>query len=285
MSQNGIPSKESPRGSCDTLCTCTEKDNVLYINCEERNIDKISKVKVPPGVPFHLSLYKNDLVELLPGEVEGLKNAVSLHLGANSLQQLEPGIFSAFSFLKKLHINRNFLVMLKQDIFDGLISLEYLQADSNFIRIIEPGTFSKLVRLKVLILNDNSINILPGNIFRFVPLTHLDLRGNQLQSVPYVGFLEHVGRIMELLLEDNPWVCDCQILPLKIWMENTDAQAAISEVICSSPPHLKGTILSKAKKGELCPSYSESDFDEPSRNLELSALRSVPVSAHQLQSS
>uniref|UniRef100_A0A8C9R4C5 SLIT and NTRK-like family, member 6 n=2 Tax=Scleropages formosus TaxID=113540 RepID=A0A8C9R4C5_SCLFO len=268
MSPN-VTSKESPQGSCNTLCTCTEKDGVWYINCEEQNIDKISKVKIPQGIPFHLSLYSNDLMELLQEDIEGLKNAVSLNLGANSLQQLEPGIFSALNFLKKLHINRNSLATLKENTFEGLVSLEYLQADTNFIQVIEPGAFSKLIRLKVLILNDNFISVLPSNVFRFVPLTHLDLRGNQLQSLPYVGFLEHIGRIMELLLEDNDWVCDCQILPLKIWMENTHAQAAISEVVCSSPPYLKGTILSKAKKDDLCPSHSEADLDETSRSLHM----------------
>ncbi|KAL7853167.1 hypothetical protein SRHO_G00189520 [Serrasalmus rhombeus] len=219
--------KASYKGACEALCSCEEKDGVLYVNCEERNINKISDVKVPSDRPFHLNLYKNNLVELLPEDMEPFKNAVTLHLGANSIQELEPGVFSTLGSLKKLHINSNFLVMLKEDTFHGLVNLEYLQADTNFIRVVEPGAFSKLVRLKVLILNDNSIEFLPNNIFRFVPLTHLDLRGNKLQTLPYVGFLEHIGRIIELLLEDNDWVCDCQILHLKIWIENMRAQSSI----------------------------------------------------------
>ncbi|XP_018597168.1 SLIT and NTRK-like protein 6 [Scleropages formosus] len=262
-SQSFQSSKPLQDTSCDSLCTCTEKDGVLYLNCEERNISKISQVKVPPALPFHLNLYKNDIVELLAEDLKDLKNAVSLHLGANSIQELEPGVFSGFSSLKKLHINSNFLVMLKEDTFQGLVNLEYLQADTNFIRVIEPGTFSKLVRLKVLILNDNAIEFLPSNIFRFVPLTHLDLRGNQLQSLPYVGFLEHIGRIMELLLDDNDWVCECEIIPLKIWMENMRALSTISEVVCVSPPHLKGSLLSKVKKEVLCP--ASRDLEDPSK--------------------
>ncbi|KAJ8350085.1 hypothetical protein SKAU_G00252150 [Synaphobranchus kaupii] len=257
------------RGSCNTLCACEERDGVLYINCEARNISKISQVQVPSDLPFHLNLYKNDLVELNAEDLEGLRNAVSLHLGANSIQELEPGVFGALSSLKKLHINSNFLVMLKEDTFQGLGNLEFLQADTNFIRVVEPGAFSKLFRLKVLILNDNAIDFLPANIFRFVPLTHLDLRGNELQSLPYVGFLEHVGRIMELLLEDNAWVCDCEIFPLKIWVESMRSQATIGEVVCNSPPYLKGSLLSKVKKDVLCPSHTDIDLDEPSKSLDL----------------
>ncbi|CAB1327904.1 unnamed protein product [Coregonus sp. 'balchen'] len=263
------PSKAFLSESCDSLCTCEEKDGILYLNCEERNISKISQIKVPSALPFHLNLYKNDLVELCAEDLEGLKNAVSLHLGANSIQELEPGVFSALGSLKKLHINSNFLVMLKEDTFHGLVNLEFLQADTNFIRVVEPGAFNKLIRLKVLILNDNTIKFLPSNIFRFVPLTHLDLRGNQLQTLPYVGFLEHIGRIMELLLEDNDWMCDCEILHLKIWMENMRAQSAIGEVVCSSPHHLRGTILAKIKRDVLCPSHADINLEEPSKSLDM----------------
>lgn len=269
--------KASYKGACEALCLCEEKDGVLHVNCEERDITKISDVKVPLDQPFHLNLYKNNLVELLPEDMEPFKNAVTLHLGANSIQELEPGVFSALGSLKKLHINSNFLVMLKEDTFHGLVNLEYLQADTNFIRVVEPGAFSKLVRLKVLILNDNSIEFLPTNIFRFVPLTHLDLRGNKLQTLPYVGFLEHIGRIIELLLEDNNWVCDCQILHLKIWIENMRVQSSIGEVVCSSPHHLRGSTLAKVKRDVLCPSHVDINIEEPSKSLDMVVTPSTKV--------
>lgn len=267
-----VPSSQASSSiseSCDSLCSCVVKDGVLYLNCEQRNISKISQIKIPRGVPFHLNLYKNDLVELLAEEMEGLNNALSLHIGGNSIQELEPGVFSNLGSLKKLHINSNFLVTLREDTFQGLVNLEFLQADTNFIRVIEPGAFNKLIRLKVLILNDNSIEFLPNNIFRFVPLTHLDLRGNKLQTLPYVGFLEHIGRIMELLMEDNDWLCDCDILHLKIWMENMRAQSAIGDVVCSTPQHLKGTILAKVKRDVLCPSHADINLEEPSKSLDM----------------
>ncbi|XP_056287188.1 SLIT and NTRK-like protein 6 [Pseudoliparis swirei] len=269
-SQDSHPSQASSISeSCDALCSCEDKDGILHLNCEQRNISKISQIKVPAGVPFHLNLYKNDLVELRAEEMEGLKNALSLHIGGNSIQELEPGVFSTLRSLKKFHINSNFLVTLKEDTFQGLVNLEFLQADTNFIRVIEPGAFNKLIRLKVLILNDNSIEFLPNNIFRFVPLTHLDLRGNKLQTLPFVGFLEHIGRIMELLLEDNEWICDCDIFHLKIWMENMRAQSAIGDVVCSTPHHLKGIILAKVKRDVLCPSHADINLEEPSKSLDM----------------
>ncbi|CAL8406860.1 unnamed protein product [Arctogadus glacialis] len=269
MAAAAMSSAVSSPSSCDALCSCEEKDGVLHLNCEQRNISKISQIKVPPDVPFHLNLYKNDLVELHAEEMTGLKSALTLHLGANSIQELEPGVFGALGALKKLHVNSNFLVTLKEDTFQGLVNLEFLQADTNFIRVVEPGAFNKLIRLKVLILNDNSVEFLPNNIFRFVPLTHLDLRGNKLQTLPYVGFLEHIGRIMELMLEDNDWVCDCDVLPLKIWMENMRAQSVIGEVLCGGPDYLRGIILAKVKRDVLCPSHADINLEEPSKSLDI----------------
>ncbi|XP_068612404.1 SLIT and NTRK-like protein 6 [Brachionichthys hirsutus] len=281
QSQDIRPSQASSSltESCVSLCSCEEKDGALHLDCEQRNISKISQVEIPAGVAFHLNLYKNDLVELRAGEMDGLQNALSLHIGGNSIQELEPGVFSTLTSLKKLHINSNYLVTLKEDTFQGLVNLEFLQADTNFIRVVEPGAFNKLIRLKVLILNDNAIEFLPSNIFRFVPLTHLDLRGNKLQTLPYVGFLEHIGRIMELLLEDNDWLCDCDVLHLKIWMENMRAQSAIGDVVCSAPQHLKGIALAKVKRDVLCPSHININLEEPSKSLDMVVTPSSKVAA------
>ncbi|XP_055473255.1 SLIT and NTRK-like protein 6 isoform X2 [Psammomys obesus] len=265
QSQSGMP---SVRGSCDTLCNCEEKDGIMLIDCEEKGINKISQITVPPSRPFHLSLLNNGLTMLHTNDFSGLTNALSIHLGFNNIADIETGAFNGLGLLKQLHINHNSLEILKEDTFHGLENLEFLQADNNFITVIEPSAFSKLNRLKVLILNDNAIESLPPNIFRFVPLTHLDLRGNQLQTLPYVGFLEHIGRILDLQLEDNKWACNCELLHLKNWLENMPPQSIIGDVVCNSPPLFKGSILSRLKKESICPSpplYEE--HEDPSGSL------------------
>ncbi|XP_041527511.1 SLIT and NTRK-like protein 6 [Microtus oregoni] len=256
------------RGSCDTLCNCEEKDGIMLINCEEKGINKLSQISVPPSRPFQLSLLNNGLTVLHTNAFSGLAKALSIHLGFNNIADIEAGAFNGLGLLKQLHINHNSLEILKEDTFHGLENLEFLQADNNFITIIEPSAFSKLNRLKVLILNDNAIESLPPNIFRFVPLTHLDLRGNQLQTLPYVGFLEHIGRILDLQLEDNKWACNCELLQLKNWLENMPPQSIIGDVVCNSPPVFKGSILSRLKKESMCPTppvYEE--HEDPSGSL------------------
>ncbi|XP_060250184.1 SLIT and NTRK-like protein 6 isoform X2 [Ovis aries] len=276
-SQSQSPmSSASTRGSCDSLCNCEEKDGTMLINCEEKGIKKLSQISVPPSRHFHLSLLNNGLTVLHTNDFSGLTNAISIHLGFNNIADIETGAFNGLGLLKQLHINHNSLEILKEDTFHGLENLEFLQADNNFITVIEPSAFSKLNRLKVLILNDNAIESLPPNIFRFVPLTHLDLRGNQLQTLPYVGFLEHIGRILDLQLEDNKWACNCDLLQLKLWLENMPPQSVIGDVVCNSPPFFKGSILSRLKKESICPTppvYEE--HEDPSGSLHLAVTSSI----------
>ncbi|XP_053311350.1 SLIT and NTRK-like protein 6 [Spea bombifrons] len=255
--------------SCQNLCICEEKDTTLFVNCEGKHELSLSKINLPPSHYLDLNLMNIGLYKLKVNAFSGFHNIISLHLGFNNIVDIEQGAFHDLRVLKKLHINHNSLEILKEDTFVGLENLEFLQADNNFITTIEPNTFSKLNRLKVLILNDNAIDFLPVNIFRFVPLTHLDLRGNQLQTLPYVGFLEHIGRIIEFQLEDNRWVCNCDLLQLKSWLENLPQQSTVGDVVCHNPPNLKGTLLRKLKKEMICSSNPTNELIDSSGPLSL----------------
>ncbi|XP_068124014.1 SLIT and NTRK-like protein 6 [Hyperolius riggenbachi] len=262
-------------GSCEDICLCDEKDGSLYVNCEDKGITQLSQIEIPQSQHLELNLLNNGLYKLHLNDFLDFSNLISLHLGFNSIVEIEPGAFNELHMLKKLHINHNSLEILRENTFLGLENLEFLQADNNFITTIDANTFSKLNRLKVLILNDNAIDFLPTNIFRFVPLTHLDLRGNQLQTLPYVGLLEHIGRIVEIQLEDNKWVCNCELLHLKIWLENMPHQSLIGEIVCHNPPDLKGAILRKLKKEMFCITTPSSHLEEPSVPLSLLGTSSI----------
>ncbi|XP_018105375.1 SLIT and NTRK-like protein 6 [Xenopus laevis] len=259
--------------ACKTLCLCSEKDGIFFVNCEEKGILNLSEINIPPFQYMDLNLLNNGLFKIHENELLSLNNIISLHLGFNNIADIEPGAFNNLSILKKLHINHNSLEILRNYTFKGLENLEFLQADNNFINTIESNTFSKLTKLKVLILNDNAIESLPSNIFRFVPLTHLDLRGNQLQTLPYVGLLEHIGRITELQLEDNKWVCSCDLLQLKLWLENMPRQSIIGDVVCNSPPIVKGTLLRRLKNEMFC--TNQDKFDNPSWPMSLVGTASI----------
>lgn len=236
---------------CKTRCVCEERENILNINCENKGFTTVSQFQAPPNKISQLFLNGNFLSRLSANEFVNYGNVTSLHLGNNGLQEIRPGAFNGLRFLKRLHLNNNNLEVIKEDTFTGLESLEYLQADYNYISAIEPGAFSKLNKLKVLILNDNLLLSLPPNIFRFVLLTHLDLRGNRLKMLPFAGVLEHIGGIMEIQLEENPWNCTCDLIPLKSWLDTISV--FVGDIVCETPFRLHGKDITQLIKQDLCP--------------------------------
>lgn len=255
------PTTESRKPAKDicskSRCPCEEKENVLNINCENKGFTTVGLLLPPPSKIYQLFLNGNAFTRLYPNEFVNYSNAVTLHLGYNDMEEIRTGAFLGLRILKRLHLNNNKLEILQEDTFLGLESLEYLQADYNYITAIEAGAFSKLNKLKVLILNDNLLLSLPSNVFRFVLLTHLDLRGNRLKMMPFAGVLEHIGGIMEIQLEENPWNCTCDLLPLKAWLDTITV--FVGEIVCETPFRLHGKDVTQLTRQDLCPRKSMGD--------------------------
>lgn len=250
-SETGSRKTSASKDICKSRCACEERENILNINCENKGFTTINQFQAPPNKISQFFLNGNFLSRISANEFVNYGNVTSLHLGNNGLQEIRTNAFTGLRFLKRLHLNNNNLEVIKEDTFSGLESLEYLQADYNYISTIEPGAFSKLNKLKVLILNDNLLLSLPPNIFRFVLLTHLDLRGNRLKMLPFAGVLEHIGGIMEIQLEENPWNCTCDLISLKSWLDTISV--FVGDIVCETPFRLHGKDITQLIKQDLCP--------------------------------
>ncbi|XP_071004781.1 SLIT and NTRK-like protein 5 isoform X1 [Oncorhynchus clarkii lewisi] len=246
---------------CRRLCACEEKEGILTVGCESRGIVDLSEVSPVYFTTYNLLLTGNLLKRLSTDDFVEYNGLTILHLGNNDISTVESGAFNGLQGLKRLHLNNNKMDALTEDLFIGLESLEYLQLDYNSIAHVEPKAFSKLHRLEVLILNDNIISTLPTDIFQHVPLTHLDLRGNQLKLFPYSGLLEHMDSIMELQLEENPWNCSCELIALKAWLESISYTALVGDVVCEFPFRLHGRDLDEVSKQELCPRRAIAEYE------------------------
>lgn len=246
---------------CRNLCTCEEKEGILTVSCENRGIVRLSEISPVHFPTYHLLLTGNLLKKLSVNDFINYTGVTILHLGNNDISEVETGAFNGLQGLRRLHLNNNKIDVLRDDTFTGLENLEYLQIDYNFISIIEPSALSRLHHLTVLILNDNLLSSLPTNIFRNVPLTHLDLRGNRLKMFPYIGLLEHMDKVVELQLEENPWNCSCELIALKAWLESIAYTALVGEVVCETPFRLHGRDLDEVSKQELCPRRAISEYE------------------------
>ncbi|XP_056096877.1 SLIT and NTRK-like protein 5 [Rhinichthys klamathensis goyatoka] len=266
---------------CGGLCVCEEREGVFTASCENRGISSLAEVMPLHFTAYHLLLTGNLLKKVSLNDFVQYEGLRILHLGNNDISEIEGGAFNGLQGLKRLHLNNNKIEVLKDDTFLGLESLEYLQIDYNYISHVESKALSVLRHLEVLILNDNLLSALPHNIFQFVPLTHLDLRGNQLKVLPYSGLLEHLSRLVELQLEDNPWNCSCELIALKAWLESISYTALVGDVVCETPFRLHGRDLDEISKQELCPLRAIAEYDmraEPAHGGEI-LYKSTPATS------
>ncbi|KAK7893641.1 hypothetical protein WMY93_022793 [Mugilogobius chulae] len=232
----------------EQICSCNEIEGDVHIDCEKRSLTTLQHLTGPSSQFYHLLLHGNSLSRLFPNEFANFYNAVSLHLENNGLHDIVPGAFLGLQLVKRLHINNNKIRSFRKSTFLGLDDLEYLQADFNLLRDIDPAVFRDLNKLEVLILNDNLISALPINVFQHVPITHLDLRGNRIKTVPYEGVLEQIRALQR---------CCWRTTPGTEWLENIPHNALIGRVICEAPTRLQGSDLNETSEAELCPSQSE----------------------------
>ncbi|TRY99146.1 hypothetical protein DNTS_018941, partial [Danionella cerebrum] len=257
---------------CRDLCVCEDRDGILTASCENRGIKSLSEVTPLHLTAYHLLLTGNLLQKLSLHDFLHYEGLSILHLGNNDISEIEGGAFNGLQGLKRLHLNNNKIEALKDDTFLGLESLEYLQIDYNYISHVEANTLSALHHLEVLIFNDNLLSSLPNNLFQQVPLTHLDLRGNQLKVLSFGGLLEHLSHIVELQLEENPWNCSCELVSLKTWLESISYTALVGDVVCETPFRLHGRDLDEISKQELCPRRAITDYEmhaEPAHSSEI----------------
>ncbi|XP_009900584.2 leucine-rich repeat-containing protein 26 [Dryobates pubescens] len=142
-------------------------------------------------------------------------NTSSLWLGYNFIMLLGPHSFPPLPELLLLSLPHNRLEMIHGQALVGLRALQELDLSNNFLTMLTPETFLPLSSLTVLNLGSNRLRELEP------------------------GVLENLPQLQALLLQDNPWVCSCSILPLWLWLShNREKVQEKNSVLCRFPEHL-----------------------------------------------
>ncbi|KAM6316017.1 LRC26 protein, partial [Podargus strigoides] len=142
-------------------------------------------------------------------------NTSTLRLGYNFITVLGPRSFPALPKLLLLSLPHNRLELIHSQALVGLGALQELDLSNNYLTTLTPETFLPLASLAVLNLGGNRLGELEPGVLRTLP---------QLQA---------------LLLQDNPWVCSCSILPVWRWLShNREKVREKSLLLCRAPEQL-----------------------------------------------
>lgn len=201
-----------------------------------------------------LDLSHNHLSTLGDGFSLGLDSLTELLLAHNYLTVLETRTFQNLDSLVKLDLSANLIRQVKPRALSSMTALRRLCLDRNRLTTLDLGYFSTLRSLEVLELRGNQINFtVPGVFTPLCNLALLDLAFNQLSKLHFKTFLSICTASVHVLLEGNPWECDCDLQRVfkKLSIVRRLFLDDYKNLTCREPSELKGSLMVEVDD-ELC---------------------------------
>ncbi|MEQ2209653.1 hypothetical protein XENOCAPTIV_002092 [Xenoophorus captivus] len=159
-----------------------------------------------------LDLSWNQISALTEGFSIGLAFLRELQLSHNLLTSLDSQSFLHLDGLQRLNLTNNSIQTIQVRSFASMSSLRQLHLQDNQLTSLRSGTFSMLRSLEVLNLAGNQINEMDLAVFNpLTSVTLLNLADNQFSTVFFKTFLNIHTYSTHILLQGNPWNCDCEL--------------------------------------------------------------------------
>uniref|UniRef100_A0A3B3RYK2 LRRCT domain-containing protein n=1 Tax=Paramormyrops kingsleyae TaxID=1676925 RepID=A0A3B3RYK2_9TELE len=200
-----------------------------------------------------LDLSKNALRVIPEGIFDDLSNLESLSLKDNQIEHLPSNLFSSLENLVTLYLSRNNLVRLPEGIFLHVTSdLREVSLHTNRLVSLEEGTFAHLNNLVNISLRHNQIQSLPRGIFHNLPrLRCVNLHDNSLYNL-HTELLNSLQDTEEIVLSQNPWRCDHDIIPFRNWLQAHWSKVPnLTSVVCQTPLNLSRINIAKLTDKDL----------------------------------
>ncbi|VVC97269.1 protein artichoke [Leptidea sinapis] len=189
----------------------------------------------------------NNQIELIhPLAVTDLYNLTSIYLGGNHIMDLPDRVFSNLLKLRVIELQGNQLQFISMQAFDNIPLVQYMNVSRNKLTNLENSGIKHLSSLEVLDLSFNKLSVITRDSFinmewlvelnldnnlicaingqpfdSMSRLKILSLRHNKLTSIFESSFEKLRNNIAILDIDDNPLICNCEIIWLKSWLSES----------------------------------------------------------------
>ncbi|XP_063706507.1 uncharacterized protein LOC134835558 [Culicoides brevitarsis] len=222
--------------SCPSICHCKWSNGKKSAVCNNLNLTQI-----PSNLSTELQV---------------------LMLNGNNISHLHREEFTTLRLinLQKIHLRNTGIRWVHRESFKDLKILVEIDLSYNLIESIDKQTFSGNDRLRILLMSGNPIKELVADQFPILPyfrnlemeacklqnihetafsnldlLEYLNLKQNALSNLPEHVF-NHMKNLKTLILEENPWNCDCTLKRFKVWYNK---RGGFPSLKCHEPAVLK----------------------------------------------
>lgn len=234
-----------PFDGCPAVCSCKWKGGRRTVECADRAL-----ITVPTGVDPDtqvLDLSGNNL-QILPNETfarAGLANLQKVYLRNCRIGQIDGAAFRGLTNLVELDLSNNLLTAVPSYVFRDVPYLRDLSVARNPIQRIEAGAFRACPGIVKVDASHCGLQSVAGGAFDGVGrLETLRVNGNRLAELS-PAVLESLGKLRAIELHDNPWVCDCRLRPMKLWLSGNNVPYSQPAVCAGGPERLSGKPLTE----------------------------------------
>ncbi|XP_078571888.1 uncharacterized protein LOC144859273 [Branchiostoma floridae x Branchiostoma japonicum] len=202
-----------------------------------------------------LYLYNNDIGDIQAGSFNPTPQLRSLGLWSNKLRNLKADMFTGLGNLKGLYLYNNAISDIQAGTFSSTPQLAHLYLQQNRLTILTGEVFANLSHLITLRLHGNNIETFPTEVISTIPsLSSLELQGNKMVTLSVTAF-DRLTSISRVNMTDNPWLCDCRMVPVRLKMKWSHPFE--NQITCSQPDNLNGRKLMDINPEDLIPACEE----------------------------
>ncbi|XP_044750266.1 protein artichoke-like [Coccinella septempunctata] len=227
------------------LSTFSRLRNLKIVYLDRNDIDKIETNTFQSLPSLEMIKLDNNKLSSVPSYTfNNLTMLQVAELQSNNLENLASDAFNLVPNLLFLNLSGNNIRRVEESGLRNVPSLEVLDLSDNAIRRIDSDGLKHMKWLVELKLDENRICEIVGAPFSDMPrLRVISLRRNKLRKVSEKVLDKIRTNIAVFDVDGNPLFCDCNVLWLKVWAEESSTMG----------PHCSGGSLVRELK--LSPSY------------------------------
>uniref|UniRef100_A0ABM0M7B5 Carboxypeptidase N subunit 2-like n=1 Tax=Saccoglossus kowalevskii TaxID=10224 RepID=A0ABM0M7B5_SACKO len=228
-------------------------ESTLTVDCRSSNLKRI-----PYTIPYNVTklwVSHNSIVYVARVSLAHCREIVQLDASYNAISHIDRDAFINMENINTIYLSNNQLTDLPRELFNHTIHLTFLDVSHNQLKRL-PVINSNIPALYIL-LSFNQISqmeLINQQNYKTFTFIGLDISNNKLRSIPdnVVRRLNEVfaERYGEIILDGNPWVCDCEMVSVKrAWPHHP--HYIRDTIYCNTPDNLKGKNMWNIPESQL----------------------------------